>query len=242
MIDEEFFMSLPPDSAEAFPIYERHVREKCFPAGWEKDPESTYERDYINLMLAFINYYKLDIGISPEIPPTDNDFWAYYHHAKRMIEYHAARFTLQRLDRKKSGVAGIYVLTPTLRQEIHHYIARIRETMNGISLPETKREALFNKLNAFAAEVDRDRTRIEAIASAYIWLKREVREGVEILKPVLGQVERILDKFAKAKELPEALPPPRRGGEIEGPRKELPAPNGKRTKDDFDDLDDDIPF
>ena len=83
---------------------------------------------------------------------------------------------------------------------------------------------MFNKLNAFAAEIDRDRTRIEAIASAYIWLKREVKEGAEILKPVLGQVERVLDKFAKAKELPEALPPPRRGGEIEGPRKELPAP------------------
>lgn len=239
MIDEDFFMSLPPDPAEAFPIYERHVRERSFPKGWEDSEGSRYEREYINLMLAFINYYRLDIGIPPEMPPEDGEFWSYYHRACRLIDYHAAQFTLQRLDRQKSGAAGVYVLSPSLRQEIHHYIGRIRESLDTITLPNIKREALFNKLNAFAAEVDRDRTRIDAIASAYIWLKREVKEGVETLKPVLGQVERVLDKFAKAKELPEALPPPRRGGELEGPRKELPSP---RETEDFDELDDEIPF
>jgi hypothetical protein len=151
MIDEDFFMSLPPDPAEAFPIYERHVRENCFPTGWNQQEGSEFERDYINLMLAFINYYELDIGVSADIPPADGDFWGYYQHARRMIDYHAAQFTLRRLDRLKTGVAGIYALTPPLRQEIHHYINRIRETLNGITLPDLKREALFKRLNAFAA-------------------------------------------------------------------------------------------
>jgi hypothetical protein len=64
---------------------------------------------------------------------------------------------------------------------------------------------------------------------------------VEVLSPVLTQVERILDKFAKAKELPEALPPPQRGGEIEGPRKKLPPPEPQRGSG-YDDLEDEIPF
>jgi hypothetical protein len=241
MIDEDFFMSLPPDPEEAFPIYERHVRAKCLPPDSEEAPGSDFERDYMNLMIAFIHHYRIDIGVPYEVPSDDSEFWTYYRHARRQINYHAAQFTLQRLDRRKSGTAGIYVLTPVIRQEIHHYIGRIRETLNGIELPDQKREALFNRLNAFAAEVDRDRTRIEALASAYIWVKREVREGVETLKPVLEQVERILDKFSKAKELPDSLPPPLRGGAIEGPRRELPSPNRQISKD-LDDLDEEIPF
>jgi hypothetical protein len=44
MIDEEFFMSLPPDPAEAFPIYERHVREKCLSREFGNEPNSDDQR------------------------------------------------------------------------------------------------------------------------------------------------------------------------------------------------------
>lgn len=146
MIDEEFFMSLPPDPEEAFPIYRRHVREQCFPEGWQQDRTWDCERDYIHLMIAFIDHYQLDLDLTLKVPTDDSEFASYYEHARRVIDQAVARFALKRLDRMKSGVTGVYVLTPALKQEIHHYIGRIRETMNKISLPDVKREALFNKL------------------------------------------------------------------------------------------------
>jgi hypothetical protein len=99
MIDEDFFMTLPPDPEEAFPIYERHVREKCLAGADDEDPSSVHERNYINLMLAIIKYYKLDLGFPTEMPPHDGDFWTFYHNACRVIDYHAPQFTLRRLDR-----------------------------------------------------------------------------------------------------------------------------------------------
>jgi hypothetical protein len=68
-----------------------------------------------------------------------------------------------------------------------------------------------------------------------IWGKKEIKDGAEVLNPVLDKINTMLDKFTKATDLPNALPPPRRGGELEAPPKRLESPQPPS-------LDDDIPF
>ena len=46
------------------------------------------------------------------------------------------------------------MLDTAARQAIHALVNAIREKLNELTLPEAKRESLFNKLNQFAAEVD----------------------------------------------------------------------------------------
>ena len=97
----------------------------------------------------------------------------------------------------------------------------------------------MSKINAFEAEVDRDRTRLDAAVAAWIWVKKEIKEGAEALNPVLDRINKMLDKFTKAADLTTALPPPKRGGELEAPPKRL---ENLKEPSIGDELDDDIPF
>lgn len=237
MIDDDFFLSLPADPEEAFVLYEEHVRNKCLSLGEERQDDEC-ERRYINY-IAYLDQYGIDIGITDvAIPTQGSDFWNYYRNFRLYVEHHVAQFKLRRLRQLKSGTSGVYILSPSLKMEIHHYIERIREILANLELSPQKRDALANKLNAFAAEVDRDRTKIDAIAAALIWTKREIKDGVDILSPILSQIERIIDKFGKAKEI-ESLPPPDRRDKLEAPPKRIEPPKPEKN---IDDLDDEIPF
>jgi hypothetical protein len=59
-------------------------------------------------------------------------------------------------------ISTVLQLTPEVRQQLHSYINKIRETVAPLQLPEKKKEAILGKLNSLADEVDRDRTKTEA--------------------------------------------------------------------------------
>ena len=86
------------------------------------------------------------------------------------------KIKIEEARRLKTGAQTVIVLDATARKVIHILINAIREKLNELSLPENKREALFNKLNVFAAEVDRDRTRTEAFLSFVVDIGRASRE------------------------------------------------------------------
>jgi hypothetical protein len=101
-------------------------------------------------------------------------------------------------------------------------------------MTEEKREALFNKLNAFAAEVDRNRTRTSAFLAFTVDVTRAGKDMIEPFKPLQRTVDRVLDVLEKATKWRDALPPWSERKKIEGPPKQLPSPSGP--------LDDEIPF
>ena len=191
MIDEEFYFSLPDDPEEAFPIYEEHIRKVAFGNEWEERENDDMERLYINLILVFVVEHDINIGMSHEIPESGAEFWQYYKELQQRVNFCSARFSIQRLSRAKAGTSAIYVLSPPLKTEIHHYLGLIRDLVAEAELSPQKRDALAAKLNAFAEEVDRDRTRLEALAAAWVWTKREIKDGVDVLNPVLDKIEKL---------------------------------------------------
>jgi len=50
------------------------------------------------------------------------------------------------------------------REKIRELINKIKLTIEAVEIPLPRKEALMSRLNAFAAEVDKDRTRVEASA------------------------------------------------------------------------------
>ena len=238
MTDDEFLMSLPDDPDEAFPIFEARIRREL-EKNASDDSGNYWERKYITQILAFATYFKIDLGIDPELPWNSDDFWSYYHRARTSIEFYVTQTRLRIIYQQKAGHSAIYVLSPALKIEIRHYIEQIKRLLDGVELPVSKKETLLGKLNAFEAEVDRERTRLDAGMAAWIWVKKEIKAGAEILSPVLDKINNMLDKFTKATDLPNALPPPKRGGELEAPPKRLENPKRPSIADE---LDDDIPF
>ena len=101
-------------------------------------------------------------------------------------------------------------------------------------MPEPKRESLFNKLNSFAAEVDRNRTRPESFYAFAVEAARTAREVNDELKPLQQTIDRVFDWLEKAQKLSDALPSWNERKKIEGPPKRLPQPTN--------DSDDEIPF
>jgi uncharacterized coiled-coil DUF342 family protein len=167
-------------------------------------------------------------------PPTsDRDFGDFFQDFRRHAEISSQKILMEHARRLKTGASQILVLDATARTTIHQLIEAIREKLNTLDIPENKRDSLFNKLNAFASEVDRNRTRTEAFYNFAIETARVAREVNDEIKPLQDTIDRILGMFERAKKLADTLPPWKDRQKIEGPKKQLPAPEN---------LDDDIPF
>jgi hypothetical protein len=83
-------------------------------------------------------------------------------------------------------------LEPATREKIRELINKIKLTIESIDLPLPRKEALMAKLNAFATEVDRDRTRLEAFGALII----EVADGAAKVERKL-RLRKWLDSIAR---------------------------------------------
>jgi hypothetical protein len=71
------------------------------------------------------------------------------------------------------------------------------------------RESINQKLDAFAAEVERERTRLASFTEIFTQLCQGMSEGVTALKPAIEIGERLIGAFARlAGQAPIATLPP----------------------------------
>ena len=248
MIDDELLESLPSDPEEAFAVFEREMRtnllkkpehfnnqndEADFNAAREENA-----REYFTAVAAFLDIYGFQVAVDfDELFGSEGEyFWRFYNVATQKIQYFAIKCALKRDQKKKAGSTCIYVLDSGAKTKIHKYISKIRQIINDTDLTDWKREALSNKLNSFALEIDKDRTRLESLASLYILAKKEAQE----FKPISDQIEKIWDAVSKGgEELWKALPKPKINGYIEKSQGKIE--DHSKLKETFD-LDDEIPF
>jgi hypothetical protein len=234
---ENEYADLPDDSELAYAVFHRR-KSRELEHNWEQDQGGgwfLYSRRFVDHLIAFDEVH--DLGLfATWAPPNDNDsFREFFEAFRRQAEIAAEKIKLEAARRTKKSLLPIVVLDATTRPAIHRLIEAIREKLNALHLPEGKRESLFSKLNAFAAEVDRNRTRTEAAFAFVVEFARAAREANDELKDVYESIDRLFGWIEKAKELRDSLPPWNKRKEIEGPSKQLEAPKKG-------DLDDDIPF
>lgn len=229
------YLDLPDDPELAFATLQQREY-KALEKTWESDSGGWYyERRYVDTLIAFDDVHGLGILSAYRSPPArDNEFSDFFQDFRRHAEIAAQKFMIEAARRLKTGAEGVVLLDATARDAIHRLIEAIRAKLNELTLPESKRDALFNKLNVFAAEVDRNRTRTEAFLAFTVDLSRAGKEAGEAIKPLQETIDRVFDFIEKAKRLRDALPPWEERRKIEGPTKRLPSPENK--------LDDDVPF
>ncbi|MDR3419915.1 MAG: hypothetical protein P4L80_01520 [Xanthobacteraceae bacterium] len=127
------------------------------------------------------------------------------------------------------------------KDKIRSYVSHIKKIIDECSLGKAKKERLYSKINAFLAEVDRDRTRFEQLADLTMGLAHLGAEAAEELEPVRKLLHTINVFMGRVKEFEDSalsLPPYAAPARLPAPPKQLSAPSEKGATD----LDDDIPF
>lgn len=240
MSDIDEYLSLPEDPELAFVEFEKKERQ----AMWEtiRDVEDwSFVRDgkthYISRVMGFHDAHEFQFLNKPILSrhneEFDNNFDEFIDDITRITTEISVRHA-----RRLRPIHTILELSPEIKKQIRCYIEKIREFIVSADLSEFKKEAIFGKLNALSDEIDRDRTKAEALMALSLEVGATAGKVGNDLAPVRKLIDSISNLFAKAKEMGEAigLPSPRPKPRIEPPRKELPKPN------DHGDLDNDIPF
>lgn len=232
-MDDNEYLDLPDDPEEAFATLQQ--REYTTLEHTRDENSWSAERRYVNKLIAFDEVYDLGILIQFRNPPWENDrFGAFFFRFSNHIDTIAQKFLIESARRQKNGAELIVVLDEAARTALHHLINQVRNKLNELDLTEEKREALFNKLNAFAAEVDRNRTRTAAFLAFAVDVSRTAKDMAEPFKPLQRTIDRVLDVLDEAKKWRDALPPWSERKKLEGPPKQISGPSGG--------LDDEIPF
>jgi hypothetical protein len=134
------------------------------------------------------------------------------------------------------------------REKIRELINKIKLTIEAIELPLPRKEALMSRLNDFAAEVDKDRTRFEAFGALMIEAAGVARKVERKLRPIrkwIGYIANVMHEARAAEDARPRLSAPDK--RIEAPAKQIAPPSGELwappTPPKAADLvDDDIPF
>ena len=199
------------------------------------------ERQYVDHLVAFDEVHALGLLTAFRDPPSnDHQFADFFQDFRRQAEIASQKILIEAARRLKVNADHIVVLNSTARKTIHALISAIREKLNEMTLPENLRQSLFNKLDAFAAEVDRNRTRTDAFFAFAVETSKAARQVNDELKPIQQTIDRIFEWIEKATNLKDALPPWDERKRIEPPKKRLPSPN--EQSDLRKEIDDEIPF
>lgn len=250
MIEDNEFIDLPDDPEEGFAVLQRRLSNELERAYENNNASSWYlERRHVDTLIAYDEVHNLGLLQFLASPPAkDTDFSDFFQIFRRHTELTSQKIRIEAARRHKLNVSSVVVLDKSNRPGLHQLIEAIRQKLNEIDIPDGKRESLFDKLNAFAAEVDRNRTRTEAFFAFTVDVSRTLKDLDANLKPfkeLKQTIDRVLDWLDKAKKLKDALPPWSERKKIEAPPKQIENKQPDRKGGGFggrDHLDDDIPF
>lgn len=247
MISDDEIASLPSDPEMAFVCFEKILRQNMqeYEAA-EQHHNGDYDADsyrleYMNKVAAAAKAYGIDALSGLEIPRLGTSQVSFID-AYRQFLADVDHVTIQiRIYAARADHDGTVVLEDIERTKIHHFIQQIRTVIENANLPADKRDSLFDKLNKFAAEVDRKRTKLQAAMAVVIAVCDGIGQGFEKLEPAQKMIHSISVLLGRAKANEERadkrLPSPTERKRIEPPKRRLPSPR-RQT----DQLDDDIPF
>jgi hypothetical protein len=193
--------------------------------------------EYMNHTKAAARALNLDI-----LDPWDIPSHAQHGLSDQFNDFTAAidHFIVQVLiDNARSTLRFSVGLDTDERDKLRNYIAEIKIIIDRSSLPQKKKERLYDLINRFLVEVDRDRTPWDRFADLVIGLSHLGGEAAQELEPARKLIDSIARLLGRSKEFEDAtpeLPPLAQRRQIPGPPKQLPSPK-KRG-----DMDDEIPF
>lgn len=235
MITDDELEDIPADPDDAICFLVEALRQKVRQYGTDDRRTWDIEREYVNLLRGFAGEYHVNIHshVTSDPPLSDSDFADYYHAFNVLVDqYVAAARIRMAMQRKRERVP----LNAATKARISRHVQQIREILHRIDLPTDKKDQILLRLNRFAAAVDMEKTDTRRILDVILEVADTGDEMSKKLVDVRKHVEAITGFLAEARSWTDKLLGVTwsKSKEIEGPRKQLPAP--------AQDEDDDIPF
>src|SRR5262245_9941295 len=240
MIPEEDFDAASEGSPElAFVRLERRFR-----AAYEQNLRNAendngmwrhYTIEYMNHTVAAAKALGLDI-LEFFTLPSDQDSSVYdqYQRFRQEVDHLTVQIQIAHV---RSGPKNSVALEESEKKHLRAYVDAIKGIIDKSSLFPAKKERLYDKINAFLVELDRDRTPLQKIHDIVLSLANTGGEAVEELEPAWKWVKLAAALLGARQEREQSkLPPPPK--KLGPPKRKLPAPK----KGGSSDLDDEIPF
>lgn len=237
MISDEELAQLPEDPELAFVEFERILRaqvdrvelqelkleEEGVPVPYIASAASC-KREYINKVSAAAMAFGISALEKWGTPSAQDDIENIFLNFASEVDHFTTRVRIRNASRNRQNSVS---LDGNTKAKIHTYIQHIREAIEKSNIPEDKREKLYDKLNAFALEVDKNRTSLQAGMAVYIAVCDGIGQGFKKLEPVRRMIDSISALLGRAKEVEDSLrlPPPPELKRIEAPHGELPSPD-----------------
>ncbi len=232
MLEPSDYEDLPEDPSAAFVHLETKARERLTElirtSGDNFNYDQELRREYMNRVLAAASVYKVNLSfddLNTISTATYDEYMKFIHE----IDRYSTIFHIENSRRnRKYSVA----LDASTKARLHHHLNQMKDVVRDLDISEVRREAFYSCIADLEAEINRNRSRMEAIGSALVSYCQYVGEGAENLNPLVKILERVAAALGKAKET-----------EIETDRR-LPAPKiPKRIEHRKKPIDtDEIPF
>jgi len=242
MITEEDFAAVadcPPDLA--FARLEKKFRDRLDNNQEQSQSNQSWNHyiiEYMNHTIAAAEALGLDFLDFFTVPDEDDtsNLSSIYSAFRKSVDSFTVRIHIRNV---RSGPSTSLPLDENDKKHIRAYVTKIKEIVEGSALETAKKEALMNRLNAFLAEVDKDRTSMQRFQDFIMSLARTTSDATEELEPTWKWARLIAAIFGARYDTENAkLPPPQKRIEPPKPKPHPPARrNGARQE-----MDDDIPF
>jgi len=217
---EDEFTNRPDDDELAFLQYEKLFRRSLDEALTKLQSESQdgywdshshFMRTYINQVIATVQALSIELLEYWVNNPSQANDSKNFQQIKYDID---ATITGIKVRHAQIVRKNTVRLDTDTRGKIRDMINKIKITLDSIELPVSRKEALMTKLNAFASEVDRDRTRLEAFGALAIEAANVAGKMERKLRPIRRWIDSIAGVMREARALEETQPrlpaPPKR--------------------------------
>lgn len=231
VITDEELMSLPEDPEEKFAQIVKLAGIRLGQLIDDAAPDvSTYrlELEYVSMVLGAARECDIEGLNRYSLPIQEEHITTTYRALKTEAEHICIQLRIRFASRIKRHSVRFDAAT---KQKLHHHLDLIRSTVSESDLPDAKKDRLYSRVSALGLEIDKDRTRMEAVAAL-------ITDAATASKPIIERVKEVAVIFGHAKQNEDSqasLPAPKVPKRIEH--------KPTRAKRGFDkQLDDEIPF
>ncbi len=234
MIDEEDFAVIEGvDPPLAFVRLVRRFRvalDHNLESTDSSDAAAIYRQEYMNHVCAAADALGIAEFRNWTMPIGQTETWKAHQKLTAELDRYIVNVQIRSIRQPSRDAVG---LEASEKREIRHYVEQIKtviEESRNVELP--KKERLFDRINDFLAELDKERTPLKVLSDIVIELSRTGGKAAEELEPAWKWVKLIAGVFGARQENETAgLPKPVTQKKLAPPSKKLPNP-----------LDDEIPF
>jgi len=212
--------------------YERNIEGPNSPEAFNH-----YRVEYMNHTVEAAQALGLDFLNDFEVPGEYEDS-AVVSVYKDLRQYVDAFIVRTRIRHVRSGSGISVALDSSEKKHVRAYAGKIKDIIDKSSLLPAKKERLFDKINAFIAELDKDRTGLQKFTDVVLSLARTVGEATKELEPAWKWAHLIAEILGVRQESEQTkLPAPPK--KLEPPKRRLPPPPQKASRSE---MNDEVPF